>query len=272
MDHTPPSGARRRFCLAALGSLAGLPSTSRAQTAPPPPAAITAETTAAAAPGRALTAFSAGQAGGALPPGWRPHILRRSLPRTSYELVEQDGRTVLHAVAEAANSGLCCDLDIDPHQLPLLSWSWRVDAVPLQATVADDDREDTAARVAVAFTGDESQFSLRDMLFHEQVALFTGQSLPFATLVYVWDGQAAPGTVLTYPRSSRIRYLVVQSGAQGAGQWQLHQRNLVEDFRRVFGEEPGRVSSVGVLCDSDDLGNRNEAWFGDFALRAPALA
>jgi hypothetical protein len=163
-------------------------------------------------------------------------------------------------------------LDIDPQQFPMLSWSWRVDEFPAQATVANDDCEDTPARVAVAFTGDESKFSLRDMLFHEQVALFTGQNLPFATLVYVWDGQAQRDTLLTYPRSSRIRYLVVQSGTEGVGQWHLHRRNLVEDFRRVFGEEPGRVSSVGVSCDSDDLGNRNEAWFGDFALSAPVLA
>jgi hypothetical protein len=40
----------------------------------------------------------------------------------------------------------------------------------------------------------------------------------------------------------------------------------VDDFRQVFGESPGRIISVGVMTDSDDLKNRAEAWFGDITL------
>jgi hypothetical protein len=69
--------------------------------------------------------------------------------------------------------------------------------------------------------------------------------------------------VFPYARSSRIRYLVVDSGTGCAGRWQSHRRHVVDDYRRVFGEPPGRILGVGVLTDSDDLKMRAEAWFGD---------
>ncbi|MES1265133.1 MAG: DUF3047 domain-containing protein, partial [Variovorax sp.] len=94
---------------------------------------------------------------------------------------------------------------------------------------------------------------------------FTGYALPYATLMYVWDGQAPPESVLRYRRSDRIRYLVVESGARRAGQWLAYRRNVVEDYQRAFGSEPGRVRSVGVMTNSDDLKTHSEAWFGDLA-------
>lgn len=96
--------------------------------------------------------------------------------------------------------------------------------------------------------------------------LITGQRLPYATLMYVWDAQLPVGTVVNYARFSRIRYLVVESGREAAGRWLRYERNLVEDFRHVFGEEPGWVGSVGLMTDSDDLKVDVETWYGDIRL------
>ena len=185
----------------------------------------------------------------------------------------RDSRVVLHAVADTARSGLACAVDIDPQRSPWLRWEWRVDAVDETATVADDVLEDTPARLVIAFAGDMSMLTLRDRVFFEQVELFTGKMLPFATLTYVWDGQLPVGTVLPYARSGRIRYDVVESGAARAGQWLRYERNVFDDYRRVFGSAPvGHITSVGVLTDSDDLKNHAEAWYGDIGLYAEPLA
>ena len=200
--------------------------------------------------------FSSVTDSAAPPDGWRPYILRPDRVKTAYSMVRRDGRMALHAVADRASSGLSCAVDIDPQRTPWLRWEWRVDTVYEKATVADDLREDTPARLVVAFAGDMATLSLRDRIFFEQVELFTGNLLPFATLTYVWDGQLPVDTVLPYARSGRIRYDVVESGAKRAGQWLRYERNVLEDYRRVFGEAPtGHITSVGVLTDSDDLKN-----------------
>ncbi len=210
-----------------------------------------------------VVAFSAARQQHGLPEGWYEQVMRRDQPATRYQLVDLEGRRVMHALADQSSSGLRCDVDIDPHATPWLNWDWRVDQVASAATVASDEFDDCPARVALAFDGDLSMLTLRELWFREQVALFTGHDLPFATLMYVWDGQAQPGSVFEYPRSGRIRYLVVEGGASHTGQWRRYRRNVVEDYRRVFGGEPGRIRSVGVLTDSDDLKIRNEAWYGD---------
>lgn len=217
--------------------------------------------------------IAAGTNAAGLPPGWRPYIMRPDRVRTRYECVPRDGRATLHAVADNAASGLACAVDIDAQRSPWLRWQWRVDTIDERATVADDVAEDTAARIVVAFDGDTSRLSLRDRIFYEQVELFTGNVLPFATLTYVWDGRLPVGRVLPYARCARIRYDVVESGAARVGQWLAYERNVVEDYERVFGEPPsGHVRSVGVLTDSDDLKNHAEAWYAGIGLHAARLA
>lgn len=260
----PPTAtgtARRRWCLAA-GSAAAL---ALAGCGTPPRLAWPPAPT----PGGGTVPPLSGTPGpDGLPAGWAEHVMRRDRAPTRYEPVEHDGRRAVHAVADSATSGLRCDVDIDPEATPWLHWSWQVAEVPDDATVAVDERDDSPARVVIAFDGDLGRLSLRDRLFHEQVELFTGQPLPYATLMYTWDGAAPVGTVLHYPRSSRIRYLVVEQGSAAAGHWRHYRRHVADDYRRVFGEPPGRIRHVGILTDSDDLKRHLEAWFCDLDFSA----
>jgi hypothetical protein len=145
-----------------------------------------------------------------------------------------------------------------------------------QADVSEAHLDDCPARIIVAFDGDHQRLSLRERLLFDQVELFTGTRLPFATLMYVWDGgRHAPETVHRNHRSSRIQYLTVQSGNQGVGQWLHYQRDVVADYQRVFGEAPGAITGVGVLTDGDALKLQLEAWYGDISLSprpAPAAS
>ena len=213
--------------------------------------------------GNGVVPFSSAPRTGPLPTGWRELVFRPHLPTTHYELVDLDGRRVLHARADQSTSVLRCDVNIDPQRQPWLDWDWRADQVDTRGTVADDALDDCPVRLLVGFDGDPATLSLRDRLFSEQVELFTGHTVPFATLTYVWDGQAPEGSVFPYARTSRVRFLVVESGDQHAGSWRRYRRNVVDDYRRVYGGEPGRIISVGLITDSDDLKTRTEAWVGD---------
>jgi hypothetical protein len=213
-----------------------------------------------------LPQFSRARSLGAPPEGWQAHVIRRDRSLTDYRIVRRDGRQVLEAHALRSTSGLSCNVDIDPLRRPWLSWSWRVDRFPAGVSIADDERDDSPARIVLAFDGDASTLRLRDRMFSDLVELVTGQPLPFATLMYTWDGEAAPEQVIAYPRSGRIQYLVVEKGAQRTGRWLAYRRNVRDDYRRIYGTEPGRIRQVGVLCDSDDLALELQAWFGDIAL------
>ncbi len=67
--------------------------------------------------------------------------------------------------------------------------------------------------------------------------------------------------------TSRIRMIVAESGRDRLGSWQEVTRNVVEDYRRAFGEEPGRITAVGIMTDSDNTGGDAHAYYGDIMFR-----
>jgi hypothetical protein len=213
-----------------------------------------------------IARFSDSPADGGLPLGWEAYRLRRDIPPSQYFSAVDAGRTVLRATSQRGSSGLRCPVDANPADRPWIEWRWRAQAVPAGARADEIELDDSPARLVLAFDGDISRLPQRDRLFFEQVELFTGQRLPYAMLMYVWDATLAVGRVVPYSRSGRIRNLVVHSGPQGTGRWQAHRRNLVEDFRQAFGEDPGRLVSVGVLTDADDLRQPMSTDYGDIRL------
>ncbi len=218
-----------------------------------------------------IAPFSTATPGVHTPRGWQPYVLRRDRAATRYTVVRDHERAVLHAKAESAATGLRCPVRIDPSVRPRLHFSWRVTALPDQTSIDTPEQDDAPARVIVAFEGDPARLSLRERLIFDQVELFTGQRLPFATLMYVWCAKLPPETVVRNHRTSRIHYLTVESGPRRLGQWLHYERDVVADYRRVYGEAPGLINSVGVLTDSDAMKNTQQAWYGDITLRPASL-
>jgi hypothetical protein len=246
-------------CAASPGATAGADAADMPEVGTP-------ESLRTAAPSQ-IASFSGASADGRIPRGWYPYIARRDKGKTQYRSVEDAGRTVLQARASSSSTALFCPVDADLAATPWLEFEWKVDRIDRRANIAIDELDDSAARVFVAFDGDSNRLSLRDLIFFEQVEFFTGRRLPYATLMYAWDPTLAVGTVAHYPRSGRIRYLVVESGTGHEGVWTPYRRDVRADFEHVFGEAPGRVRSVGVFTDSDDLKTTTEALFGDLAFK-----
>jgi phosphomannomutase len=146
--------------------------------------------------------------------------------------------------------------------------------VPALINRADNTRratEDSPARIVIAFDGDGSKLPLEERIFADQFRMFTKQEFPYALLMYIWENRAPVGTVIENLHTSRIRMIVADSGDANLGQWRQQTRNVYEDFRRAFGEEPTRIKSVGIMTDSDNTGEEAEAYYGDitFMRRRP---
>jgi hypothetical protein len=209
-----------------------------------------------------IAAFSKSPIGG-LPDKWAPLVIHRDKKRTQYELVSEQDKTILHARAVGASSGLMQHVNIDPLTQPWLSWQWRIGSVIASANNFQRDAEDSPARIILGFDGDKDKLSFTDQVLFQTAKLFTGHDFPYATLMYVWENKAPVGTVIASTRSGRIQMVVAASGSDGIGQWHSFTRNFVEDFEKAFGEKPGRLIGVGVLTDTDNTGETVDAWYGD---------
>lgn len=211
--------------------------------------------------------FSDSEPGGRLPDGWRPWTLSRFKKSTDYRLVDAGGRTAVHAKADASASGLVHRLDLDPQLYPLLSWQWKVDDLIKTADNTTKHLEDSPVRVVVSFAGDIDKLPLDDRMFFDNVRLLTRQQLPYATLMYIWENRAPRDHVLPNLHTSRIKMIVAESGREKTGVWQDITRNVYEDYKRAFGEEPGRITAIAVMTDTDNTGENAHAWYGDIVFR-----
>lgn len=217
-----------------------------------------------------VRSFSSHPEGDTLPPGWQPWVLSRFKRPTAYRLVNEQGRTVVRARAESSASGLVHPLALDPQAYPLLHWHWKVDNLIDKADNTQKHLEDSPVRLVVSFSGDLEKLPLRDRMFFDNVRLLTGQQLPYATLMYIWENRAPRETVIENRHTSRIRMIVAESGRDRLGRWQEVTRNIVEDYRRAFGEEPGRIIAIGIMTDTDNTGDNAHAWYGDIAFHRAA--
>lgn len=149
-------------------------------------------------------------------------------------------------------------------------WRWKVNELIAKADNTKKHAEDSPVRLVVSFEGDMDKLSLDDRIFFDNIRALAGQQLPYATLMYIWENRVPRDTVIANLHTSRIRMIVVESGREKVGFWQDVTRNVYEDFKRAFGEEPGRISSIGIMTDTDNTGENVHAYYGDIVFRRVA--
>ena len=216
--------------------------------------------------------FSALKPGTALPEWLQPYEFPNQPRHTQFALVEDEGRTVLRARADASTSGLVRSMRVEPNSLPILSWRWKVVSLPSKGDLATKAGDDFAARIYLTFDLDPAKLSFGDRLKLSFARTIWGDRLPAAALCYVWDGHAPVDTIAPNAYTDRVRMVVADSGGAGLGRWVAHERDFSADFRRAFGQEPPPVNGVIVSADTDNTGESVESYFGDIEFRARRTA
>jgi hypothetical protein len=209
-----------------------------------------------------------GRPGASELPQWRHNAFPGKSP-TRFSYAREDGRDAVAVTAASSASMLRRVVRIEPAELGNVRFSWKVPELISGADMAARDADDSPVRVMLFFEGDRSRFSARDAMMAELVRAVTGEDMPYATLMYVWCNRRAPGTLITSPRTDRVRTLVVESGAGRLNQWLQYERDIAADFRRAFGEDPGALLGMAIMTDSDNTRSMARAWYGPLRLLPP---
>lgn len=200
---------------------------------------------------------------------WQPYSLPTKR-NTSFVLQQDQGRVAMMAVSKNSASMLRKTLKVGPDQLGGLRFSWRTNALVDGADMADRYAEDAVVRVILTFDGDRDKFSAKNRMLSDLSHTLTGEDLPYATLMYVWCSQRQREEIIINPRTDRIRKLVVETGEANLGRWLDYERDIRRDFIRVFGEEPGGLTGIAIMTDTDNTKGQATAWYGPAMLTPPA--
>lgn len=206
--------------------------------------------------------FSASPVGEATPAGWTTLTFKKIPRHTRYEVVREQGHTVVKATSDASASGLTRAVAIDPKEYPIVRWRWRVENVLRKSDVTRKDGDDYPARLYITFAYEPDRVSFgRKLKYQAGRALFG--DIPIAALNYIWEGRAPVGTIVDNAFTDFAKMVVVQSGSQHQGAWVEQERNVYEDYRQAFGGEPPMINGVAIMTDTDNTGERAVAYYGD---------
>ena len=140
---------------------------------------------------------------------------------------------------------------INIHNTPILTWRWRVYDLPEGADENSKKLNDTAASIYVVF----------DMgrVFLKKVP---------KSIRYTWSSTLPIGTELSKFYGNQ-KIIVVGSGEKDIGKWITFERNIVEDYIRVFGDNPpSKPLAILILSDGNDTKDSAKADYDNILLKS----
>lgn len=175
------------------------------------------------------------------PDGWK---VKEWKGKAAFSVVEADFGSAILLKSSSTSSALYREMKFNIKDYPYLSWQWKAMTLPKGGDVRRKDRDDQAAQVYVVFPRWPASVNSR-------------------LVGYIWDSTAPAGSRLQSTKSGNTRYIVLRSGPGELGKWLKEERNVYEDYKTLFKEEPPKAGSVSVMIDSDDTKSAAESFIGD---------
>jgi hypothetical protein len=177
-----------------------------------------------------------------LPADWQVKV-NHGAPAVSVCTERSD--SCVHLKSVKSSFALERGVDVDPAQLPFLTWHWKVAQLPSGGDFRHSSTDDQAAQVLVAFDD------------HRIVS-------------YVWDTTAPKGAEQrsTFIPLVHVFSVVCQSGPANANRWVLESRNVAADYERAYGKRAPHVKGLRLQINSQHTGTVAESYFGEVAFRS----
>jgi hypothetical protein len=181
-----------------------------------------------------------------VPDGWHPYETPGGHPRYDFQVVSDEGSRGLRLRSQDDHSTIAKEVHVDLRATPVLEWRWKIVKLPEGADLRSKATSDVTGHVLVAWPRFPALLRTR-------------------LIGYVWEA-TAPAPAMEHSRkTSLVTFFVLRSGPAQLGQWMVERRNVREDFRRAFGEDPVDPGAVAISIDTNDTRAAAEAIIGRIA-------
>ena len=177
-----------------------------------------------------------------LPSDWQIKV-NHGKPEVS--VCKEQTDACLHLKSVKASYALEHSVDVDPVQLPYLTWKWKVTQLPAGGDFRRSSADDQAAQVLVAF--DDRRI-----------------------ISYIWDTTAPKGSEQrsTFIPLIHVFAVACESGATDLNRWLSESRNVAADYQRAYGKPAPHVKGLRLQINSQHTGTVAESYFGQVAFRS----
>lgn len=191
------------------------------------------------------------------------------LPPTRFETTTADGTRRALRVSTASSYGTLVH-DWGGAAPGALQWTWRLDQ-PLSGGKTPPDLstkagDDAALKLCVMFDHPLARVPFVERTLLRLARSISGESLPAATVCYVWDSAQPAGLRGDNPYTRRVRYISLRGTEAPLKQWLTERRSPAQDYLDLFGDEvtsvqvTPQVLAVVLGADSDNTASTSRGW------------
>ena len=184
-----------------------------------------------------------------IPVGWQGQ--NWGSPKHDFVVEAESPNHVLHLRSDNDSSTISKEVKVDVKQHPVLQWRWKIVLLPKGGDARRKETDDEAAQLYVTFPRFPSAVRSR-------------------VIGYIWDSAAPVGAIFRSQKVSTVTFVVVRSGDAELGRWMTERRNVLEDYKRIYGEAPAEeVGAISISINSQNTSARAESYFGEIFFRKP---
>ncbi len=191
---------------------------------------------------------------------WKPFYFARIERRSSYSIVSTNGESFLKAQSEGSASAIIYEGRFNVYEFPKARWRWKVENVYRKGDAKTKEGDDYPLRIYLIFQYDPKRAGLLEKAKYESAKLIYGEYPPHSGLNYIWANKKHEEPIITNPYSARSKMIPLQHGEKRIGTWVSQEVDILEDYKRAFGERPPSTASIAIMNDSDNTGERSTSY------------
>lgn len=188
---------------------------------------------------------------------WEALIFPKIDNTTDYSIEDGD---FLKIESNNSASGLIMKNTFDVYKYPILSWSWKANNIIKGGDARKKSGDDYPVRIYVIFKYDPEKAGFGERIQYSGIKLIYGEYPPKASLNYIWSNKELNTDYLFSPYTKKAAMIPMEEGKDNLGVWQTYSVNILEDYRKIFGNDPPNTASLAVMGDSDNTGGHSLAF------------
>jgi Protein of unknown function (DUF3047) len=194
--------------------------------------------------------FTSGANDKGIPQGWAQE--KDLGPKSKIDMGQEKDFHFVHLLSDNDGFGIKKEMSFDIRKYPYLTWKWKATRLPKGGDIRKRETDDQAGQIYVLFPKFPAMVNTRSM-------------------GYIWDATTPVGTSGTSTAYSKMKYVVLQSGTEKLDQWIWETRNVYEDYKKYFQEDPPQAGAVLLYINTQHTQSSGEIYYGDifFSVQPP---
>jgi DUF3047 family protein len=178
-----------------------------------------------------------------IPSGWTKYETPGGRPAYDFTVMEEEGRRALRLKSHDEHSTITKEIRVSLRATPILEWTWKAVTLPAGADVRRRETSDLTGHIFVGWPRFPALLRTR-------------------LIGYAWDTTAPAQTMQRSRKTGAVTFFIVRSGPRELNRWLTERRNVYEDYKKAFGEEPDDPRVVALSIDTNDTHAVAEALIG----------